>query len=119
MATRTLKTLSVLACCLTGFGVAAQAQAAPNTEIRMSKIVSYSDLNLHSQAGQKTLSLRIKAAVNSVCGERGSRDLKANALQQTCKAEAMRRAQTQTANVIVQYNGDRSVAANYRPIVGN
>ena len=50
--------------------------------------VAYDDLNLDSRAGQRTLDGRIAAAVDQVCGD-DSFELRANALQRACKAEAM------------------------------
>ena len=119
MATQIIKALSVMACCALATAAHSQVQATPHTVVHMSKSVAYSDLDLHSASGQKTLAVRIKAAVREVCGEPDNRDLKTNHLQQICKAEAMRSAQIQTANVVAQYNSDRGLAANTRVIVGN
>ena len=119
MATQIIKALSVMACCALGTAAHAQVQATPHAGVLMSKSVAYSDLDLNSASGQKTLAVRIKAAVREVCGEPDSRDLKTNHLQQICKAEAMRSAQIQSANVVAQYNSDRGRAANNRVIVGN
>ncbi len=115
MATRIILKLSAMALCATGFSGAAFAQS----EAPASVSVPYSDLNLASADGQKTLAIRIKSAVRSVCGDANGRDLKANQLHQQCKAQAMRRAEIRSNNVIAQYRSDRRVASSDRVIVGN
>lgn len=49
--------------------------------------VGYADLNLASAAGRRTLDSRISAAVDQVCSAGDSFELRASALQRSCRAE--------------------------------
>ncbi len=123
MATRIITCLSAMAIGTAALSSAAifssAAMAMPQSSARISQSVPYSDLDLSSEAGQKTLASRIKSAVRSVCGQPGSRDLKARQLHQNCKTDAARRAAIKSGNVIALYSGDRRMAARDRVIVGN
>lgn len=103
---------AAVAASLASIGTAvAPAQAAPADVI----LVGYSDLNLASSAGQRTLDNRIAAAVASVCNDGESLDLRSNSLSRSCRAEASAAAQVQRdAAVAGQRSGSVrvSTAAN-------
>jgi UrcA family protein len=82
-------TLATLAAVL----VVSTASAAPATEARSVK-VSYSDLNLSSEAGTRALYGRIVSAARSVClaGEIDNRDLRGLALAHQCENAAIAQA---------------------------
>ena len=50
--------------------------------------VGYGDLNLASAAGRRALDNRIEAAVDLVCSDGDSAELRAYALQRACRVEA-------------------------------
>ena len=50
--------------------------------------VGYSDLNLASSAGRRALDNRIEAAVGLVCDSGESAELRLNAMERACRAEA-------------------------------
>jgi UrcA family protein len=119
MATRIIITLSAMALCATGFGSAVQAETMDQTDAPFTKLVPYSDLNLATNEGQKTLTLRIKSAVRTVCGDANGRELKAFQQRMQCEAEAMRLARIQKSDAIAQYRNGQRVAVTNRVIVGN
>lgn len=70
--------------------------------------VAYSDLNLASHAGQRTLDSRIAAAVDQVCNAGEALDLRTDAQERACRSEVGAAAQAQR---------DAAVAGNRRGIV--
>jgi len=50
--------------------------------------VGYGDLNLASAAGRRALDNRIDAAIDLVCSDGDSAELRAHALQRACRVEA-------------------------------
>ena len=62
--------------------------------------VAYGDLNLASRAGLRTLDSRIAAAVDQVCSAGESLDLRASALERSCRAEVSAAAQAQRDAVV-------------------
>jgi UrcA family protein len=62
--------------------------------------VAYSDLNLASQAGQRTLDGRIAAAVGQVCNAGDAADLRTSAQERACRTEVAAAAQVQRDAVI-------------------
>lgn len=60
--------------------------------------VGYSDLNMATISGQKTLKRRIASAVKQVCRVGGTRDLASRRQEQRCVEDATRSAQTQLAD---------------------
>jgi UrcA family protein len=111
MATRIITGLSALALCTVGIGSAAIAQKLERVSVK----VKYSDLNLASEAGQKALHSRIKSAVREVCGQDLVGDLKAQSMQQKCRADALSSAEFRAGNVIAEYQAGRNVAAKSAP----
>jgi len=57
--------------------------------------VSYADLNLHSDAGRRTLQSRVRGAANSLCLENGNPDLLRWTLEKDCYRDAIAGAQPQ------------------------
>ena len=64
--------------------------------------VAYADLDLNSDAGRKTLSYRIKAAVKSVCNSRTTSRGTEYINAQKCEAKAMKDAYAQIAQIKVK-----------------
>jgi UrcA family protein len=50
--------------------------------------VGYGDLNLASAAGRRALDNRIEAAIDLVCNDGDSAELRANAQERACRVEA-------------------------------
>ncbi len=119
MATRIIMTLSAMALCATGISSAVQAETMDQTISPVTKLVPYKDLDLASDEGQKKLTLRIKSAVRSVCGDANGRELKAFQHRMQCEAEAMRLARIQKRDVIAQYRSGTRVAATRRATDSN
>jgi UrcA family protein len=82
--TRTLVTMIAFAA-TTGFAAMAQAgDAAPATSHYEDVVVSYSDLDLNSTAGNKALYARLASAAAKACGNApATRDLERNCVQST------------------------------------
>jgi UrcA family protein len=70
--------------------------------------VGYSDLNLASVAGRRALDNRIDAAIDQVCSDGDSAELRAYVLQRACRTEA-------TAAALPQR--DAAIAGHRRGIV--
>ncbi|WP_310496358.1 UrcA family protein [Sandarakinorhabdus sp.] len=66
-----------------GLCLAAAAAPAAASETHRTAVVSYSDLDLASQAGQKTLERRVRTAAKEVC-ETGSQDAWSRAAKADC-----------------------------------
>lgn len=104
--------VAALAASLASVGTAiAPAQAAPVDTV----LVGYGDLNLASNAGRRALDNRIAAAVDLVCSNGESLDLRSYSLSRSCKTESFAAAQVQRdAAVAGQRSGSVrvSTAAN-------
>lgn len=74
----------------TGIGVS--PAFARNAEVVS---VGYSDLNLASPSGRRALDNRIEAAIDLVCSEGETAELRAHALSRACRAEATATAASQ------------------------
>jgi UrcA family protein len=85
MSSASLKVAAALAACFALAGVA-------NAEDARTVRVSYSDLNVSTQQGSKTLYARIVAAANEVCQVEDIRDLQAVAAARSCRAQAIAQA---------------------------
>ena len=87
----------------------APALAEPATD-RVS--VHLADLNLATPAGQQALHRRLAHAVDTVCPEANSRDLRASSAMHVCRAAAMSKAMLQMQTAIANARTDRGYAAN-------
>ena len=74
----------------TGVGVSPAFARSADTVL-----VDYADLNLASAAGRRALDNRIAAAVDTVCSDGESLDLRFNSLSRACRNEAFAAAQPQ------------------------
>jgi len=81
---KTLGRLSVSALALAALGATAQASEAAVPTLK----VSYSDLNVRTEAGAALLYQRIRGAAHFVCGEQG-RSLAEKAQWQSCVRSAI------------------------------
>ena len=68
---------------------ASVALAQPPGAEPVSRVVSFSDLNLHSRAGVAQLHARIRTAAREVCGSAGRHDLRAAANVRACQSQAV------------------------------
>ena len=64
---------------------------------RLSRAVSYADLDLTTSAGQETLRWRIRDTARSVCRALGESPASAPPLRRSCEADAVRSARSQFA----------------------
>jgi UrcA family protein len=94
-----MKKLLVTSFFLSLYAVSAPAVLA-SEEITTSK-VSYSDLNLATEAGQSTLNRRLARAVDDVCGSSYSNDLSEVRHVAKCRREAWRGTRTQVALAVM------------------
>ena len=78
------------------------AEAQQGGVEQFSERVSYSDLNLATDAGQQRLDQRIASAVRSLC-ETGGRDLRSRILQAECIDRARQSADRQVRLAVVAY----------------
>ena len=87
-------TLAILA----SAGLALSASAAQAE----TALVTYSDLNLDSAAGQKTLERRIEKAAREVCGQwaGGTRNLRSDMAARACFEKAKAGAGAQVASLV-------------------
>ncbi|HXW73603.1 MAG TPA: UrcA family protein [Steroidobacteraceae bacterium] len=87
---RSAARVSVLGACLIAALSGAAYAASPGTA-SASMRVSYGDLNLASEQGNKELYVRIVSAARQVCAadQVDSRDLHARALEQSCEQQAV------------------------------
>jgi UrcA family protein len=88
--------------------IGAQADEAVMTPTRT---VSYSDLNLNTQAGAEKLYQRIRHAAEDVCGDEGSRQLKEVAAVRACVNKAVIAATSAVSNVRLNSVEDTRFAA--------
>ncbi|QMW23510.1 UrcA family protein [Sandaracinobacteroides saxicola] len=65
--------------------------ALANDDAHRVAAVEHGDLDLRTEAGQRTLDARIRTAVRSVCSVDGARDIRA--MPARCRAEATAKAQ--------------------------
>jgi len=91
--TRTLVTMVAYAA-TAGFAAIAQAgDAAPATGRYEDVVVSYSDLDLNSTAGNKVLYARLELAAEKACGNApATRDLERKAQYRSCVQSTLNRA---------------------------
>lgn len=87
--------------------VSAFAQEAPT-----SVAVSYSDLNLKSEAGVKTLDRRLASAIRTVCGEHDGSALLANRFAaQRCAKEKRAEVAVLRNHAIASYSSPETLAS--------
>ncbi len=86
-----LNLLALIASGALGLAIATTAVAAPtdSAESLATARVSYTDLNLATDAGMGRLYARLRSASASVCGHADIRDLKAVSQEQACVAHAL------------------------------
>ncbi len=92
------------------FALPFAAMAAPSGG--QSVAVRYTDLNLASDAGTRTLQARIDRAARAVCGSADIRDLSAMSEIQNCRQVALNSAAPQVEVAIAQARNGRAFAAN-------
>lgn len=79
-----MKTTTILAALVAAaFALPVAAEAQPPAR---SMMVGYSDLDLGTEAGRRTLDLRIGHAVNAACGEASPADLRGQNGARACRA---------------------------------
>jgi UrcA family protein len=94
--------------------VSAQAQSAASRDAAQAA-VRYSDLDLSTPAGAKTLHGRIVRAAKMVCGDDGhSRDLAAQIATRKCKKVALEQASHEEARAISHSAEGTSLALSRR-----
>ena len=104
-----MKTLIALALAATAFA-ALPAQAQPDDlAVDVVASVPYSDLNLASAAGARTLEYRIKAAANRLCGVEQAPGLAESERVQGCRDSVIDSARPQISQALAM-NGTGSVA---------
>jgi len=89
---KTSSLITALAGCaalVAGAGLA--SAATPDPDVLTTK-VRYSDLDLSTDSGMRTLHQRLAAAAARVCPAPSSRDLAAYSAAQACRAQAVKRA---------------------------
>jgi UrcA family protein len=91
---------------MTAIALSSTAVSAQVTE-PVTKTVSYSDLDLSTAQGQKRFETRIKGAVQQVCTDANSRELKSLAIQQQCRVQALNSAKREMKIAIARYNNTR------------
>jgi UrcA family protein len=109
---KTLFILSALAASLTASIATSPAAAqAPAAGDRL--IVSYSDLDLSSRAGVRTLNRRILTAVQTACGSASDIDLRGRNSVNECRSAtyAQANAQVRDAIALASRNGSTMVAS--------
>jgi UrcA family protein len=114
MSTRSLIALSALAF---SFAVSGNAAMANSVET-VSKAVSYADLNLSTEAGQERLEMRMKSAVNEVCGTPNSRSLEEKIQINKCRQTAMKSA-ARNMDIAIAKNQNGNLASNLVIVAGN
>jgi UrcA family protein len=81
-------------------------------EVTSSVVVSYSDLNLRSEAGVKALDRRLANAIRSVCGERGgSAVLEFRFVAQRCVKEKSAQVAVLRDRAIASYSSPETLAS--------
>jgi UrcA family protein len=88
--TRVARTAVLVGCSLAGALGVAQA-ATPTSEVP-TIVVHYSDLNLATEDGVRTLYRRLSTAAQEVCPAGDTKMLAQNVSNKTCRAEAIARA---------------------------
>ena len=83
-------------------GALCVAPASAQTSADETQIVSYADLDLHSERGRSMLDRRIRSAVQAACGTPSSVDLEGKNEARRCRAATLERIAVQR---------DRAVAA--------
>ncbi|MEM1132413.1 MAG: UrcA family protein [Pseudomonadota bacterium] len=100
--------------------VAAQAgtQYDSNREYRSAKVY-YNDLNLDSEAGQKTFERRIQSAARKVCGPTPRLNLRDRTDYQQCMGEALDSGNKAMVEVIAAVQSGEKLAFNGVLSIGN
>ena len=81
-------------------------------EVTSSVVVSYSDLNLRSEAGVKVLDRRLANAIRSVCGEHGgSAVLEFRFAAQRCVKEKIAEVPVLRERAIVSYSSPETLVS--------
>jgi UrcA family protein len=78
--------------CLAALAVSGAAVAATPTDSVPSVRVSFSDLDMSTEAGANTLYRRITSAARQVCPNQDTRDLALTTAAEHCQAQAVARA---------------------------
>ncbi len=115
MTTLTKIALAAIALSTASFGSAAMAQS----DDPVSKIISYSDLDLSTEEGQKRLETRLKSAARAVCFEANGRELSKIQEQQQCTVKAISSAKRDMQIAIAKYDPNNRVASNQVAVFGN
>jgi UrcA family protein len=78
-----------------------------------SMAVAYADLDLASEAGRRTLDLRIAHAVNAACGEASPANLRGQSGVRACRAASMAQARAQREAMVatLRRSGSAALAA--------
>ena len=86
--------------------------AASAQEVKSSVVVSYGDLNLHSDAGLKALDHRLANAIRTVCGARdGSAVLEHRFAAQRCVTEKRAEVAALRDSAIAGYSAREALAS--------
>jgi UrcA family protein len=75
------------------------------------RVVSFADLNLASEAGQERLGSRIRAAASELCYEDNIEELKFTIARHHCYSAAVDDAYNQMSAAIAQARAGRTIAA--------
>ena len=84
-----LKTFALISTVLLAGGALAQSPVVVTREAAPFKVVSYSDLNLSSGAGQSQLVHRIRAAASDLCFEGNKEEVKFAMARRACYSTAL------------------------------
>lgn len=94
---------------LTALTVLSIGQPAFAETVDRSVAVQYTDLNLRSEAGIRTLDRRLSRAVDTVCGTAAQIDIVGQRKIKECQRETKHRAAAQVERVIAGIMEDREV----------
>ena len=105
---KTALSIALLAASLSVTPAFAQDNAPPER----SRVVSFADLDLASEAGQSKLDRRIRAAAKQVCGTASDADIEGKNEVRACRAETYGQASRQVAVAIASAQSSQTVLAS-------